>query len=296
MLGLVLCVVTAQNVPAGSHPDPHSGAWSYSGSHGLGEDYWWEEWAGCSGRRQSPIPITTSQVERLPPGFLKAWQPAGASGAHVWLNETGHDLRLFLNELDMIIVGSSFDYVMKVDNFHFHTPSEHMIDGVEHPLELHIVTSAADDAAYEVSGHYGHVVVGILYEYHASVRDPLLTQLLKVFSNQTKPAEDYFVQVRPDLELSGDFYEYEGSLTTPPCTEAVHWLLASRPRLAAQDQIDAIRSRLLPLSSIGNRRDPQAPNGRKVYRRYYSEDDICDDVCEYGTKIGVPAQSPAVVR
>jgi len=274
------------------------GLWSYHGD-GVREDYWWEVWPGCAGRRQSPIDIDTSLVVRKPPGFLKGWQKVGANTAHVWFNDTGHDLRLFMNELDMIVIGSSFDYVMQVEDIHFHSRSEHMIDGKDFALELQVITSAADQKDYEVSGHYGHVAISILFEAKERGSDPLLSQLVRILTANTnlsastngKNILDFSVEVRPALDFSGDFFEYEGSLTAPPCTEAVHWLVATDPRPASKEQLDVFEAALRYHDGSDNRRQTQILNGRRVYRRAFSESAVCDTYCESRSSLASASDS-----
>ena len=114
---------------------------------------------------------------------------------------------------------------------HFHTPSEHAIDGERFPLVAHFV-HATDD------GRLG--VLGVMFEEGEA--NPGLADILTAHAggNGTAVSFDIDTMVPDDL----DVYRYMGSLTTPPCSEGVNWHVADTPVEAGADQIAALRSAL----------------------------------------------------
>jgi carbonic anhydrase len=125
--------------------------------------------------------------------------------------------------------GKSFDLVQ----FHFHTPSEHMLDGVTYPMEMHLVHAEHD--------HPEHLlVVGALFKEGAPNK-----LLAKLVDNVPEHAGEH---ADKDLDLDAStifkrgegYYHYEGSLTTPPYSESVTWLVLDQVHDAAAEQIEAL--------------------------------------------------------
>jgi len=134
--------------------------------------------------------------------------------------------------------------------FHFHTESEHTINGVGSDMEMHMVFQQA-------SGEY--LVVGRMLEVGSF--NPLMDT---IFSN-LPPAAGETIHV-PSFDLAGllpsnlESFRYTGSLTTHPFTEGVNWVLLNQPMQLSQTQIDSFRA----LFPDGNERDIQALNGRTI--------------------------------
>jgi carbonic anhydrase len=151
--------------------------------------------------------------------------------------------------------GSTLDYDGKtyaLQQFHFHTPSEHLLDGVTYPMELHLV--------HAEQGHPEHLlVVGVLFkEGQAS---PWLGTLLADVPGHAGEHADKEARLDIASLLTGrnGYYHYEGSLTTPPYSETVTWLVLEQPRTAAAEQIEALNR-----IEGNNARHIQARNARPV--------------------------------
>ncbi|UBS32848.1 carbonic anhydrase family protein [Altererythrobacter sp. N1] len=116
---------------------------------------------------------------------------------------------------------------------HFHTPSEHAINGERFPLVAHFV-HATDD------GRLG--VLGVMFEEGES--NAGLADILEAHAggNGTAVTFDIDTMIPEDL----DVYRYMGSLTTPPCSEGVNWHVADTPVEASAQQIAALRGALGP--------------------------------------------------
>jgi carbonic anhydrase len=134
--------------------------------------------------------------------------------------------------------------------FHFHTESEHTVNGVGSDMELHMVFQQPTDE---------YLVVGRFLD--AGSFNPLMDT---IFSNLPTAAGATFHV--PSFDLSGllpgnlESFRYTGSLTTPPFTEGVNWVMLNQPMELSQAQIDSFRD----LFPDGNERDIQALNGRTI--------------------------------
>ena len=104
--------------------------------------------------------------------------------------------------------------------FHFHWPSEHMVDGKQYLMEMHLVRQ---------NEHGGLAVVGVLLErgeYNGGL-EPFWANL-PVTSGITKDPNLFF-DINTVLPQDQRTFRYAGSLTTPPCSEDVKWLLFQTP-------------------------------------------------------------------
>jgi len=143
--------------------------------------------------------------------------------------------------------------------FHWHTPSEHEIEGRNTPLEMHLVHRRADGAL---------LVIGVFIEQGHANRaiDPIFREL---------PEQPGGTHIVPDVHLRGLLpdgrvsFRYSGSLTTPPFTEPVSFIVFANSITLSRRQIDAFRE----LFEEGNCRKVQPLNGREVLS---DADDIFD--------------------
>ncbi len=135
---------------------------------------------------------------------------------------------------------------------HFHTPSEHLIDGMTFPMEMHIVTSIP---AKNKNHPPRYLVIGILFKEGQSNKfiDEFLNLIPKT-ENSIIPLkagmvklDDLFSSAEVDdagdfykLHRAGNFYHYQGSLTTPPYTETVQWFVFKPINTASPEQIKTI--------------------------------------------------------
>jgi carbonic anhydrase len=148
----------------------------------------------------------------------------------------------------------------ELKQLHFHTPSEHLIDGMTFPMEMHIV-SKLNDSVKEGSTY---TVLGILFKMgrenkflneflgsvpHEEGKDSLNQQMVKF--------TDLFSEIPKTEKLI--YYTYQGSLTTPPFTESVNWVVAKRIFEASEEQIATIEK-----LEGNNARHVHALNSRKI--------------------------------
>lgn len=213
-------------------PAAHPSHWTYAGAGG--PDHWGElstDNRPCAiGVQQSPVDLHGALTASVDAPVAK-WMPA--HGAQVVNN--GHTLQVNVAGPGGLKLAGK-DYALK--QFHFHHPSEHTIDGKSFPLEVHFVHAAADgDLA----------VIGVMVEPGAV--NPALNPIWAV-----APAKEGTAEAAGDIDLNAfipkdaSLYRYEGSLTTPPCSETVHWTVMSAPITASSSQIAAF-AQLFPMNA-----------------------------------------------
>jgi carbonic anhydrase len=227
--------------PAFAAGDVH---WSYSG-HG-GPEHWGElkpEFATCStGKQQSPIDLAQANTV----GQIAV--SADYKSAPLTILNNGHTVQVnFPAGSTMTSAGHEF-YLLQV---HFHTPSEEAINGKRFPMVAHFVHKDA-------KGALG--VLGVFYEEGAANAD--LAKIIAAAPKYEKAAALVAgVTINPaDLIPSTlNVYRFQGSLTTPPCSEGVNWHVAQTTVTVSADQIRAMNS------IMGNNARPIQPlNGRLV--------------------------------
>ncbi|XP_056408297.1 carbonic anhydrase 15-like [Hyla sarda] len=261
------------------------GQWCYNSQNPMcGPDHWKDISHNCGGDHQSPINIEKAKVKRdnhldditfqgydhAPPGQWK-------------LMNDGHSVLLSLSG-DIYISGTGLPNKYKALQFHFHwgSPnkdgSEHTVDGKQFPIELHIVHmntkfSSITEAKKDPEGL---AVLGILITV-GEAENPSYSTLVAAMKNVS--LEGDFIEIPsfalesilpPQNKLSR-YYRYQGSLTTPDCSEAVIWTVFEHPISISQTQLRILTDTayftaqgeaLLKIKD--NFRPPQPLKGRKV--------------------------------
>jgi carbonic anhydrase len=229
LLSLVL-FVTCKNYDGHEHivPTECTGIhWTYEGVEG--PEHWDELCLGysdCAGTSQSPINIQQPVADAGLAAIVENYQ---SSAVHILNN--GHTQQFTYDAGSEITVnGEKYNLLQ----FHFHTPSEHTVNGVAYPMEVHLVHKNAATGKL--------AVIGILFEEGAE------NELLKKFiahlpanKDETYEATDTYT-VADFLPAGNGYYTYAGSLTTPPCSEIVTWLVLKDHITASIEQIHAIEA------------------------------------------------------
>ncbi len=228
----------------GPPASPHTGHdWAYGGA--TGPEHWGDlkpEFATCSsGSRQSPIDIRAGVRVDLEPIVFDY----RASAFRVLDN--GHTIEVRVGGGNSIEVqGRRFDLVQ----FHFHRPSEERIDGRQFDMVAHLVHRDPEGRL---------AVVAVLLDRGSA--HPLVQSVW----NHLPLDKNDEVAASPLLDLSHllpadrRYYAFMGSLTTPPCTEGVLWLVMQQPVPIAIEQVNVF-SRLYPM----NARPVQPAAGRLI--------------------------------
>lgn len=247
---LAMAALTAAFVdpPEDSHASPapeHPGHWTYGGEGGPAH---WAELSPdnkpCSiGHQQSPIDLAGAMTASIAPPAAH-W--ISASGAMVVNN--GHTIQVDVPAGGSVTLDGK-DYVLK--QFHFHHPSEHTIDGKQFPLEAHFVHAAADgDLA----------VIGVMF-LEGAANANLDAIWATAPGREAKAAVAFAIDAAAFMPKQDAAFRYEGSLTTPPCSESVHWTVMATPVTASSSQIAAFAS-MFP----NNARPVQPLNRRYVLK------------------------------
>ncbi len=206
-------------------PDPH---WEYEGLHG--PENWGKlkaEYRLCSdGKQQSPIDIQGGTPLDLPP-IRFSYLPASFS-----VVDNGHTIQLTLNGAGSIEVdGVRYEFVQ----MHFHHPAEEKIDGKSFEMVAHLVHRSASGAL---------AVVAVLMTQGSE--NPVFAPIWgRMPLKRDVPVSSSGATLDLSLVLPRNkaYFKYLGSLTTPPCSENVLWLVMKRPVELSAGQIAAFRQR-----------------------------------------------------
>ena len=222
----------------------HAPHFSYEGSQGP------KKWAGLTtdfsacgvGKSQSPIDISTTGA-------------IGADLTDIAFNYTtsalnvlnnGHTIQVNYDAGSSITVnGASYNLAQ----LHFHTPSEHKIDGESFPIEMHLV---------HISEEGGLAVVGVLFKEGAE-NEALagIVDAIPPSKSDVKTIEGKSIDANALLPSETLEYRYSGSLTTPPCSEGVKWLVLKNPLELSADQLadfkDVLGTNNRPVQSLNAR-------------------------------------------
>jgi carbonic anhydrase len=184
------------------------------------------------GIAQSPINILSSNTEKENKHeiIVKFNDEINA------VENLGHTIQLNFKEGSTINV-DGITYQFK--QLHFHTPSEHLIDGITYPLEMHVVTQ-------KNSGDTAYIVMAMLFKMGRE------NKFIKEFLNAIPAEKNKKENLQPGVvklndlftgiskNALGTYYHYKGSLTTPPYTESVDWIIRKYIFEAAPTQISSM--------------------------------------------------------
>ncbi len=235
-------LLAAASVPPPPAPR-HSNHWSYEGETGPAN--WGKinsDWAKCgSGNRQSPIDLRDGMKVDLEQ-ITFDYRPSGFN-----VVDNGHTIQVAVGLGNYITVQNR---TYELIQFHFHRPSEERINGKGTEMVAHLVHKDAEGKL---------AVVAVLLQ-----RGLPNSMIQTVWNNLPLEKHD---TVTPSVALDvseilperREYFTFMGSLTTPPCSEGVLWLVMKNPMPASPAQM-ALFSRLYPL----NARPTQAGGGRVI--------------------------------
>lgn len=225
---------------AEAHAETH---WDYSGEGG--PEHWGELKSAnvmCSlGKRQSPIDIRDGiKVELEPITF--DYRPT-----QFRVIDNGHTVQVNVEPGNSIVIGAKrYDLIQ----FHFHRPSEERINGRQFDMVAHLVHKSVDGQLA--------VVAVLMAQGTAHPMVQLVWNSLPLEKNVEQYAP-VMLDLKAMLPEKHDYYTYMGSLTTPPCSEGVLWMVMKQAASMSPEQIN-IFSRLYPM----NARPIQNSSGRLI--------------------------------
>ncbi|MCP5420743.1 MAG: carbonic anhydrase [Gammaproteobacteria bacterium] len=218
--------------------------WGYSGPEG--PEHWGElspRFAACAlGRNQSPVDLNDFIESDLKP--IEVHYQAG--GNEVINN--GHTIQVnYAPGSKISIAGHEFT----LKQYHFHVPSENHINGKSFPMEAHLVHADED----------GNLAV-VAVMFMEGDENPSLTEAWMHMPEKAGDKQALSPGTSADamLPTQRNFYQYNGSLTTPPCSEGVRWIVMKEPVSASKEQIEKFSH----VMHHPNNRPIQAVNARPI--------------------------------
>lgn len=236
-------------------PDSEA-SYSYMSSSEVGPSRWGEVNGVCkTGKRQSPInvittpfqprnttrPNSTIPILDLPPKVVLKYIPE-ENNFKLKCADGGKDRKDGVVPTCGSVTIGGIKY--NLAQTHWHSPSEHYIDGKRYPLEVHMVFSSSDGKL---------AVVGTMYSIGKS--DPMIASAVSAAMRK-----DYAVVKLPGID-DGNICTWAGSLTTPPCTEGVFWIMNQKIYQASLKEIGEFRAMV---GERPNARPLKPSNARKI--------------------------------
>jgi carbonic anhydrase len=237
LLGIVIMI-------GGTRGECKDGHWGYIGNSG--PEHWGEldqKFAVCSsGKNQSPINLKNFIEADLPPIDFNYNTPATS------IVNNGHTVKVDHSPGSTIrIDGRQFE----LKQLHFHAPSENHLEGKSFAMEAHFVHA-------DTNGNLA--VIGVMYDIGAS--NPAIEALWQKMPKQSGDRHMLTNNIRVTDLLPRDksYYRFNGSLTTPPCSEGVRWLVMKRPITVSTQQLKTFEQ----VMRHPNNRNIQPINARTV--------------------------------
>lgn len=217
----IFLVIAAMGMSAAaeSEMDLH---WTYSGPEG--PEHWGEldsEFSDCSsGTNQSPVNLTGMIEGNLPP-----IEVLYKDGGNEILNN-GHTIQVNYAPGSTISVSG---HTFELKQFHYHSPSENSIEGHSYPMEAHFVHADEDGTL---------AVIAVMFEVGEEN-----AELEKAWAHMPEHAGEKhslssMIDASSLLPQNRDYYRFNGSLTTPPCSEGVWWLVMKHFETASKAQLE----------------------------------------------------------
>uniref|UniRef100_A0A7S3SUA7 Carbonic anhydrase n=1 Tax=Strombidinopsis acuminata TaxID=141414 RepID=A0A7S3SUA7_9SPIT len=156
-----------------------------------------------------------------------------------------------------------------------HAPSEHTVDNKHHDLEMHFVHLVNDSDATDYSGVADFAVIGVFFDREAGGNEdnPFIASLAAnsntANGNTVSISNVQVADFLGGLDLSDGYYTYDGSFTTPPCTEGVKWVVVNQVQPISDAQLEQYTNRWANRSAYangnGNNRLIMPLNDRTIY-------------------------------
>ncbi|XP_055724489.1 receptor-type tyrosine-protein phosphatase gamma-like isoform X1 [Salvelinus fontinalis] len=257
--------------------------WAYSGTYGP-EEGWSSAYPECRQRNQSPINIVDQDIkvsmeyqELTLDGF------EAESSNKTSMKNTGKTVAIMLKD-DYFVRGAGLPGRFKAEKVEFHwgqsngsDGSEHSINGRRFPVEMQIYMYNSDDFdSLSAAMRQKRIIAAMSVFFQVGLKDnpavdPIIHGLRGVVHHEKETFLEPFV-LRDLLPSSlGSYYRYTGSLTTPPCSKVVEWIVFNRPVFLSYKQLEAfysiftteqqdhvksveyLRSNFRPIQSLDNR-------------------------------------------
>ncbi|XP_015127607.1 carbonic anhydrase 15 [Diachasma alloeum] len=270
-----------------SHASLAFANFAYDGLHG--PQHWGEDYNGCVGKHQSPINIQEHIVRNVSFPELKFFGLESLRGCYIENN--GHTVMLKMNKTERpSIFGGplgSHEYVFEQLHFHWgendHEGSEDLINNHSFAMELHAVFYKKIYGSFQQAIHHPDGLTVLAYFFEASEEDnpnyaliveslPLIEAVDSSTNLNPMALESLLL---PNPAVLQDYFTYNGSLTTPPCSEVVTWIDFKEALPLSHKQIAAFRNVRGPegVKLTHNFRPIQPLEDRVVYRNIHVPED-----------------------
>ena len=241
----IMCIGTTAGSESEDSPSvSNKPAWGYGAENGPA--VWGRlsgEYALCAeGSRQSPVDLRNPRPASLP-AITFNYRPTPLN-----IHNNGHTIEVASTGENWLEVGSE---KYSLAQYHFHAPSEHTVEGNSFDMEMHLVHRNRQGVL---------AVVGVLIQRgneHVALNH--VRKHLPATRGEIKSVEGVSVNPLDLLPRNRRAYRYAGSLTTPPCTEDVNWIVMATPIELSAAQIAAFKAVVHK-----NNRPVQALNGREI--------------------------------
>ncbi len=219
--------------------------WSYEGEHS--PSHWSLDFPACNGTRQSPIDIPTNGSSYANKTRWLKFKNYGLPLNGTFINN-GHSMQFnpVENGYNLTLKGGFIPkpYKYRFLQLHFHwgqndsVGSEHTVDGMQYPLEMHLVHKLINDDGSNVNQL---AVLGVFFnvtDFDNYLFDPI-AKAAELLANGTSEEVQATLVLEDFLqEMFGfEYFSYDGSLTTPGCDETVTWMVMSRPISISESQV-----------------------------------------------------------
>ncbi len=178
----------------------------------------------------------------------------------------------------IMVKKGDINYKYDLVGIHFHSNSEHKFNGLSGDLEMHLVHSknngwlTSKNITKDPDSKFTYLVVGVMLKV-ASYKD---NENFANINFKAKEVVNFNIKDFPPFRKP--FLFYEGGLTTPPCTEAVNWIVVHTMEKISKGQYDSFRSWLdKTYTGVTNNRKSQKLNGRKIYYQFYPKQVVVEN-------------------
>ena len=188
-------------------------------------------WGACAnGHTQSPVDLSGDLVRSRSHDAKLSFDYGHSTTGEIFNN--GHTVEIETEGKNVVTIDG---VAYSLTQFHFHSPSEHTINGDGYDMELHLVHTSATGATA--------VVAVFLDRGHTSGALSTIFEQLPRDVDVHHELEGAF-DVRAFLPQTVPNVQYSGSLTTPPCTEGVHWVVLLSPKTVSEEDMAQFHERI----------------------------------------------------